>query len=212
MCVSQKHLKLHSFPLTSAAWSESEVAGRPTEHNCSCLCKVKSDGFSKPPPTPASSTPSLSLSFIMFLGPRPDVSCKNNPPKIHKKRARACSFLPAGWKWRRGGAGAASHVCRPGRRRAPVRSEPSAASTPWGWTLGGHRLGPQGLKDGPSPQMPGSWPHWGPRGGRGPGKSRADLQDQALGSDWPAGTPSPAAEACGHGEATSPRGASASMQ
>lgn len=121
---------------------------KPSEHNCRCLCKVKSDGFSKPPPTPASSAPSLSLSlfFIMFLGPRPDVSCNNNPPKIHRKRARARSFLPAGWKWRRGGAGAAGHVCRPGRRRAPVGRVLSRLHAPaldsgrtWSWGHGASR-------------------------------------------------------------------------
>ncbi|XP_032164341.1 potassium/sodium hyperpolarization-activated cyclic nucleotide-gated channel 4-like [Mustela erminea] len=50
----------------------------------------------------------------------------------------------------------------------------------------------------------------GARGGRGRGKSCAELRDQALGCDGPAGGPSPTAEACSHGEATSPRGASAS--
>lgn len=89
---------------------------------------------------PASSPPprSLPLSFfIMFLGTRPDVSCTNNPPKLHKKRARACSFLPAGLEratWQGGGgrprlqAGAAS-----GSSRLPALGHPHALV----WTPGG---------------------------------------------------------------------------
>ncbi|XP_044120301.1 uncharacterized protein LOC122917018 [Neovison vison] len=77
---------------------------------------------------------------------------------------------------------------------------------PWEDTV----LGPQGLKDGCSLLTPGYWPHWEP-GGAGAGERAAQSFGTRL---WAAtgllGGPSPTAEACSHGEATSPRGASAS--
>lgn len=163
MCVSQKHLKLHSFPLTSAAWSESEVAGRPTEHNCSCLCKVKSDGFSKPPPTPASSTPSLSLSFsLCSLDHVQMFPAKTTLQKFTKReQERAASCRP-------GGSGDVAGRGRPatsaGQGGGGPQSGPSPlppprpGAGPWEDTVWGHKA----LRTAPLPRCQGPGHTGGP--------------------------------------------------
>lgn len=170
VCVTN-HPEPHSFPLTSAAGFGSEGPGRSCEPKRGRLCKVKSDGFSKPPPT---LPPPLPLSLSLFslcsldhVQMFPATTALQNSQKERARRAASCRRVDK-QTWRGGGG----HVRRPGRRgpqgapRPPLPPRPRAG--PWEDTV----LGPQGLKDGCSLLTPGSWPHWEP-GGAGAGERAA---------------------------------------
>lgn len=93
---------------------------------------------------------SPSLLFIMFLGPRPGVSCNSNPPKITKKE-QECGFLPARVEvatWQGGGG---SHSFRPagGNRLQPGH---------WSGHPQNTATGPQGSGGSPHPRMRGPGP------------------------------------------------------
>lgn len=125
--------------------------------------------------------------FIMFLGPHPDVSCNYNPPKSYKKRARACSFLPAGWKWRRGRVGAATSA---GWAGATTSAAGAAAGSrqvpapcllvPGVWVLRDKAMGPRCMRDSPflaTAAWAQLWAEWRPW----PGRSRALRSRSAFG-------------------------------
>lgn len=99
---------------------------------------------------------SPSLSFIMFLGRRPDVSCNSSPPKRYRKSVRTASC-----RWG-GSSDVAGRGRRPGcRPGGGVSLQPGPGSQPTG-----HR------GQCPSPDV-GPGPGRGPSAGHGLGKSRA---------------------------------------
>lgn len=118
-----------------------------------------------PPPLPLSLS-LFSLCSLDHVQMFPATTTLQNSQKERARRAASCRRVDK-QTWRGGGG----HVRRPGRRgpqgapRPPPPPRPGAG--PWEDTV----LGPQGLKDGRSLPTPGSWPHWGPGGGRGRGKS-----------------------------------------
>lgn len=125
------------------------MTANPQRHNCSCLCKVKSDGFSKPPP--ALPSPHCSPSFFFFYYvPWTTSRCflQLQPSKKLQKESEsvqlpACRVEVATWQ---GGGG---HVCRVGG---------GDHVSSWGCSR---------LQAGPSPLPPCAWGLGAERQGRG---------------------------------------------
>lgn len=138
-----------------------------------------------------SSSPAFSprLSLFFYYVPWATSRCflQLQPSKSYTKRARACSFLPAGWKWRRGRVGAATSTGWAGATTSAAgaagsRQVPAPCLLVAGvWALRDKAGGPRCMRDSPfRPLRP--WPSCGPSGDRGREGAGHRGQDQPLGS------------------------------